>query len=349
VRPAVLVLIGAVCAGITACATNLTPSGSQGGHKVVGIVPFETPPASQGCAGAKPAENGATIIPVTVSARQAQVAVMANVCINGKGPFPFLIDTGADGSVLTTSLARQVGLPAIGSPLEIGGAGCIAEAHSSRVADWTVAGLVLQPQDVTYLNVPLFGQKGQPDGLLGSDVWSRFGAMRLDFARGTITVPGPEHAVASRATVISRPSSAAIPAALLHRTAKIIVPMRVDSAPGITGISVKVVLGSHSPAEFTPDTGASQSAVDSGVASRYGLATLSTQVRQATVCTIATLPEVGSGRWSIAGHQLKPQPLGSVALKQTTGVAGLFGADQMSKFGSVIFDYSGGRLVFGAG
>jgi hypothetical protein len=274
---------------------------------------------------------------------------MANVCINGKGPFPFLIDTGADGSVLTTSLARQVGLPAIGGPVQLGGAGCTAIAHSSRIAKWTVAGLALQPQDVTYLNVPLFGQKGQPDGLLGSDVWSRFGAMRLDFAHGTVTVPGPEHAVPTRETVITRPSSGAIPAALLHGTAKVIVPMRVDSAPGITGIFVKVVLGSQPPAEFTPDTGASQSAVDSGVASRFGLATLSTQVRQTTVCTIATLPEVSSGRWSIAGRQLKPQALGTVGLEQTTGVAGLFGADQMSTFGSVIFDYSGGRLVLGAG
>jgi hypothetical protein len=274
---------------------------------------------------------------------------MANVCINGKGPFPFLIDTGAASSVVTASLARTAGLRAVGPPLEIGGVGCAAQAHNSRVTKWNVAGLALKPADLTYLDIPLFGRKGEPDGVLGSDVWSRFGAMRLDFARGLITVPGPELAAPTKQTVITRPSSQPVPGSLLRGAPRIIAPMRVDSRPDETIITVPVTLGTGASVTFTPDTGASQSAVDSGLAARDALTRLLTSVRQGTACTIAAFPEVDSGTWSIAGHQLTPQALGSAELERTVGVAGLLGADQMSRYGSAIFDYSGGRLILGAG
>jgi hypothetical protein len=349
-----LVLIAAGCASLAACSSAGTPSGSPASSSAptpasAGIIRFATPPASQGCAGAKRGAAGSATIPVTVSHRQGQVAAMANVCINGKGPFPFLIDTGAQGSIVTTSLARKVGLRAIGQPLEIGGADCTAEAHSAQITKWNVAGLVLQPEIVTYLNVPLFGQKGQPDGVIGSDVWSRFGAMRLDFRRGLITVPGPEHAAPTAGTVIAGPTAQPVPSSLLHGRADVTVPMHVDLQPDATGIMIQVKLGTHPAADFTADTGASQSAIDSGVARQFGLRPLRAHVRQSTVCTVTTLPEVESGPWSVAGHQLRPQPLGSTGLEATTGLAGLLGADQMSLFGSVIFDYSGGRLILGAG
>jgi hypothetical protein len=332
--------------GVAACGSS---GGSSQAQRTQGTVSFATPPASQGCRGARTAAGGATVIPVTVSTRQTQVAAMANVCIDGRGPFPFLIDTGAAGSVVTSSLAQKVGLTAIGQPVLIGGASCTAEARTSRISDWNVAGLTLQSQAVTYLKIPGFGGKGEPDGVLGSDIWSRFGAMRLDFKGGTITVPGPEHASPSSQSEVKTPSSRPLPSSLLHGRPAVIAPMQVSSAPGQTVISVQVSLGSHAPESFTPDTGASQSVVDSGVAKSTGLRVLKTKVTQDTVCTVVTVPEVASGSWSVAGHALPQQPLGSTALEQDTGAAGLLGADQMSRFGSVIFDYSGGRLVLGAG
>jgi len=325
-------------------------NGGNGGRtKIAGIVRFALPPAGQGCTGAKRLAGGGTRIPVTVSARHSQVAGIANVCIDGKGPFPFLIDTGAQGSVLTTRLATRLGLPKIGPPVVIGGAGCSARAQVSRIGSWNVAGLALQPQFVTYLKIPLFGGRGEPDGLLGSDVWSRFGAMRLDFARGSITVPGPEQPGPARKTTITRPSAAPVPAALLHARPAVIAPMTVTSQPGSTAITVKIRFGTRPPLVFAPDTGASQSAVDPSVAKGAGLASAHARVRQGTVCTVAVFPEVRTGPWSVAGLRLRPQVVGVTGLLHTAGVAGLIGSDQMSRFGSVIFDYSGGRLVLGAG
>ncbi len=332
-----------------------TGASSNGGgtagskSKIAGIVQFALPPAGQGCTGAKRLAGGGTRIPVTVSTRQSQVAGIANVCIDGKGPFPFLIDTGAQGSVLTASLATRLGLPKIGPPVVIGGAGCSAKAQVSRIANWNVAGMALRPQFVTYLKIPLFGGRGEPDGLLGSDVWSRFGAMRLDFARGDITVPRPEQPGPASKTTISRPSAAPVPAALLHARPAVIAPMTVTSQPGSTAITVKIRFGTQPPLVFAPDTGASQSAVDTVVAKGVGLASAHARIRQGTVCTVAVFPEVKTGPWSVAGLRLRPQVLGVTGLLHTAGVAGLIGSDQMSRFGSVIFDYAGGRLVLGAG
>jgi hypothetical protein len=333
----------------SASPAKASPASSPGRTKIIGIARFALPPPGQGCTGARRLPGGGTSIPVTVSTRQSQVAAMANVCINGKGPFPFIIDTGAQGSVVTTALATRLGLPKIGPPVRIGGAGCSASAQVSMISTWNVAGLALQPQYVTYLKIPLFGGRGQPDGLLGSDVWSRFGAMRLDFARGHVTVPGPEQPGPTGRTTISRPSAAPVPASLLRAKPAATVPMTVTSQPGSTAISVKIRFGTQPPLAFTPDTGASQSAVDTAAAARAGLASAHARVRQGTVCTIAVLPEVRTGPWSVAGHRLRPQPVGVTGLQRTTGVAGLLGADQMSRFGSVIFDYAGGRLVLGAG
>ena len=329
--------------------SSQSTTGNSSHTKTTGIVRFALPPAGQGCTGAKLLAGGAARFPVTVSTRHSQVAALANVCIDGKGPFPFVIDTGAQGSVLASSLAVKLGLTKIGPPVPIGGAGCTATAQESRITSWDVAGLALQPQAVIYLKIPLFGGRGQPDGLLGSDVWSRFGAMRLDFARQSVTVPGPEQPGPARKTTISGPSATPVPAALLRGKPAIVAPMTVTSEPGFTGITVKVRLGTSNPVNFTPDTGASQSAVDPGIARRAGRARAHARVREGTVCTVAVFPEDRTGPWSVAGHPLPPQAVGLTRLVSTTGVAGLLGADQMSRFGSVIFDYAGGRLVLGAG
>ena len=119
--------------------------------------------------------------------------------------------------------------------------------------------------------------------------------MRLDLARGRVTVPGPERPGPARKITISGPSATPVPAVLLRGKPAVVAPMTVTSEPGSTGITVQVRLGTHAPLNFTPDTGASQSAVDPGVARQAGLASANARVRQGTVCTVATFPEVRTG------------------------------------------------------
>ena len=51
---------------------------------------------------------------------------------------------------------------------------------------------------------------------------------------------------------------------------------------------------------------------------------------------------------SLAGKALRPQSVATIDLRRMRGVGGFLGADQMSRFGSVVFDYAGGRILFGA-
>ena len=57
-------------------------------------VNFALPPKSAGCGGGTPLAGGARL-PMTVSVVAGQVAETVNVCIDGKGPFPFVLDSGA--------------------------------------------------------------------------------------------------------------------------------------------------------------------------------------------------------------------------------------------------------------
>ncbi len=76
--------------------------------------------------------------------------------------------------------------------------GCIGNAQPVGVPSWSVAGVALAPQTVTAATLPDFGGAGQPVGLLGSDVLSRFGAVRLDFTAQTLTFGGPEGPATAR-------------------------------------------------------------------------------------------------------------------------------------------------------
>ena len=177
-------------------ATSL--AGGRAGHaparhiRVEPIVNFALPSAAAGCGGATVLAGGAARIPITVSIVAGQVSEMVNVCIAGRGPYPFVLDSGAGESIIDRRLATQLQLAHHGSPSEFGGVGCTGSAQPVSMPSWSVAGVALAPQDVTAATLPDFGGAGQPVGLLGSDVMSRFGAVRLDFTGQTLTFGGPE-------------------------------------------------------------------------------------------------------------------------------------------------------------
>ncbi len=107
----------------------------------------------------------------------------------------------------------------------------------------------------------------------------------------------------------------------------------------------------HGPARtFVVDTGSSQSVVGRAVSSAEHLAPTDQAQRQSTVCSTITVPLVRSGRWSLPGVSLHPQLLG-VTTFGPIGAGGTqpacSGSDQLKRFGWVIFDYRGGRLVLG--
>jgi hypothetical protein len=318
--------------------------------RVEPLVNFALPPATAGCGGATALGGGAERIPITVSKVAGQVAELVNVCINGGGPYPFIIDSGAGESIIDAHLAASLHLAHVGSGTEFSGVGCTGKAQPVGLTSWSVAGVPLTPQTLTAATLPDFGVAGQPVGLLGSDVLSRFGAIRIDFAAQTLTFGDAEGSVLSNSGEEVRGPTGSAPAEVLTEgEAGTTVPLDVALTPGDISLNVRLRFGKGTYRDFIVDTGSSQSIVANAVTKSARLAHSELAQRQTTVCSTITVPLVHSGSWFLPGVTLHPQLLGSVNFGPigAGGTAGLLGSDQLQRFGWVIFDYSGGRLVLG--
>ena len=125
------------------------------------------------------------------------------VFINGRGPFSFVVDTGANRSVVSRELAASLSLPSAGQVEVHGIAGAesaaMAGVRSFRVGETTSVGLVLPalPRD-----------KLGADGLLGVDVL-KGRRVFLDFALNRFEI-----AASSSGTEIGRQNNSRIPSTL---------------------------------------------------------------------------------------------------------------------------------------
>jgi predicted aspartyl protease len=311
-------------------------------------VTFALPPAATACNGATAQADGGEKVPLTVSVVAGQVAETVDVCIGNQGPYPFILDTGAGQSTIDAGLAHRLHLASAGAATEFAGVGCTGTARPVAVGTWSLDGIPLSAQQLTAATLPQMGGKGEPDGLLGSDVLSRFGAVRVDFDPGALILPGPEGAPLNHPTPYSGPQGPP-PAALTQGESGTTVPLTVTPTTGDVSLSVAVGFARGPRREFVVDTGSSESVVSSLVARGLPLQATDLAQRQSTVCSVITVPLVHSGPWSVPGLALHPQLIGSTNFGtiSLSGTQGLLGSDQLRRFGWVILDYSGGQLVLG--
>jgi hypothetical protein len=311
-------------------------------------VSFALPPAADGCSAATALPGGATRVPIKVSTAAGQVAELVNVCIGGHGPFPFVLDSGAGQSTIDAHLAERLHLASAGPASLFAGVGCTGTARPVSVVQWSLEGVNLAPQQLTSATLPQIGGKGEPVGLLGSDVLARFGAVRIDFAAGDLVLPGPQGGPLSGDASYAGPIGPP-PAPVLTQGSGTTVPLTVSPLPGNVSLSVAVRLGDGPRRSFVVDTGSSQSVVASSVAKAQDLPRTDLAQRQATVCSVITVPLVHSGPWSVPGLPLHPQLVGDTSFGTIGlgGTQGLLGSDQLQRYGWVVFDYAGGRMVLG--
>jgi hypothetical protein len=91
--------------------------------------------------------------------------VMTNVMINGKGPFKFVIDTGASRSTLAPHLARSLGLQqASGRNVMLNGVTGAAEVPTVKVDSIEIGALRFEKQDLPVIFTSIMGNA---DGILG--------------------------------------------------------------------------------------------------------------------------------------------------------------------------------------
>ena len=344
-------LIAAIVAiGATVLALGLAAALSGPRQATVRVEPevtFALPPASAGCAGATTLPGGLERVPLTVSTVAGQVAEAVNVCIDGKGPFPFVLDSGAGQSTIDAGLGRRLHLPSAGPAGQFAGVGCTGTARPVAVGSWSLDGVRLASQQLTAATLPQIGGKGQPVGLLGSDVLGRFGAVRIDFAGDSLVLPGAEGAPLSGAAPYTGPLGP--PPSALTRGEGTAVPLTVTPVPGDVSLSVAVRFSRGAAHSFVVDTGSSQSVVSTAVARAQSLGGTDLAQRQATVCSVITVPLVHSGPWSVPGLSLRRQLVGETDFGTigATGTQGLLGSDQLKHYGWVVLDFAGGQMVLG--
>lgn len=310
-------------------------------------VNFALPSASTGCGGSSALPGGGMQVPLTVSTVAGQVAESLNVCVDGKGPFPFVLDSGAGQSTIDASLAHRLHLAAAGVATPFAGVGCTGTARPVASGSWSLDGIALAPQQLTAATLPQMGGKGQPDGLLGSDVLARFGAVRIDFAGRALILPGLEGPPLAGSTPYKGPTGS--PPDALTQGAGTTVPLTVTPVQGDISLNVAVRFAGGPRRNFVVDTGSSQSVVASSIARSQSLLSTNLAQRQATVCSVITVPLVRSGRWSVPGVDLHRQLIGDTSFGAVSlgGTEGLLGSDQLKRYGWVVLDYAGGRLVLG--
>ncbi len=110
------------------------------------------------------------------------------------------------------------------------------------------------------------------DGVLGSDVLGRFGAVKLDLQKGKLTVAAPEGPAPTRNQLFTGQPGTTPPASLLTTKAVVTVPMRVAYGPGTIAAYTDVEVMGHGPNAFVVDTGSPTTTLSSALTSSLHIA-----------------------------------------------------------------------------
>ena len=111
--------------------------------------------------------------------------VMTQVMVNGKGPFRFVIDTGASRSTLSPHLAKALGLThSVGRNVMLNGVTGAAEVPTVAINSIEIGALKFENQDLPVIFTSIMGNA---DGILGV---AGFGDQRIDvdFKRDRVSV-----------------------------------------------------------------------------------------------------------------------------------------------------------------
>jgi hypothetical protein len=186
---AALALLTAGCG----TAAHHTPSAHTGTGAVV--TPSGHRLSKLSTSGTPRGEQTVKIEVVATSSRpNRQTMALVPVFIDGHGPLPFALDTGASRSLISAALAAELRLPARGSAGMLQGVTGSASAENYAVAAWRAGGVSLPAALIAAIGSPSAGAVTRlrgPVGLLGSDVLSRYGKIAIDYDKGLLVLDPP--------------------------------------------------------------------------------------------------------------------------------------------------------------
>jgi hypothetical protein len=146
--------------------------------------PKPAPPGPSNMAPLPPAtfDDALTIDGEDLDARKVETRLTAGVLVNGRGPYQFIVDSGADTSVVGLRIARELQLP-LGTPA------ILNNMTDSNIVDRVqVEELALGPSKIRYLQLPALREQDLGGaGIIGIDALARSRLM-MDFEKRLINV-----------------------------------------------------------------------------------------------------------------------------------------------------------------
>ena len=341
-----ILLASAVFALTPTLAGGSSPARANPNTTASKLVQASRPMDPSRCTGSQLAVGEPSILPIKIVHLGKGAVVLANVCIDGAGPFPFVVDSGSALSIVDTQLSQRFHLHQVGAPEQAAGIGCSATVVPEQVSSWSVGSLTLRSQAVLSTSLPKLDASQPLDGVIGSDVLSRFGAVRIDYRRQTMSLGGRESL---------SPTNNSAPRGRASIPAQFLKGVHVDTA--LTVVTQKGAVGIYAPVRFDGaesqlfivDTGAEISMVSPLLAHTFHLVTSHQKVTlSATIGCPVELTEVQSGRWTLGSDSLEPQLIASLPASGLKA-DGLIGSDVLSRDGAVVIDYRGARLLLESG
>jgi predicted aspartyl protease len=117
--------------------------------------------------------------------------VVATVMVNGRGPFRFIVDTGANDSTISPRLAAALGLaPSTGRSLRVAGVTGTAIVPSVPIETLRAGALVIAHSQLPVISSPVMTGA---DGILGAAGLAQ-DSLLVDFRHNTVTIRPAEDA-----------------------------------------------------------------------------------------------------------------------------------------------------------
>ena len=301
-------------------------------------------------AGASPRVTGCSVKPVTgpkglelgMLSTPAGSVPTVPVCVDGRGPFRFVVSTGTGGSAITPSLARSLHLGK-GPDVPVRGVTCIPSAPRTKVRTWSMAGVRLDPQRVLIARIS--GAGSTVNGVIGSDVLARFGALRIDYVHRRLVLLGGEGAAPTGNVYVLGRKTSSPPATLLKGAIEANSLLRVFKTPQGTIVAVPVEIAGHAE-QLAVDTGFPSSALGLATARALKLKADGASLPSSGIGCTGAAPTYSTGRWTLGGTPLPGNAIAarSIAGSINSGLQGVLGSDALRADGSVILDFSGAHL-----
>jgi Aspartyl protease/PDZ domain len=253
------------------------------------------------------------------------------VRLNGRGPFHFLLDTGAGGGTVSTDVAQQLGLH-VGDAGEGQGVGeKIVHAGQTQIAQLQMGALTLADMETNVMDLSdapqVFGSKPF-DGIIGLPVFERM-VVKHDYVNRVLTFTAPDKFDYSGTGVIVR----------FERPRQIpVVAASLDGVAGNFGVDTgaRSSLLLYGPFCARNDLQEKYNAKLEGVTG-WGIGG---PVR--SLLARASTLQIGDVTVHDLVIRLSAQKTG---LTTSSAMAGLIGPDVLSQF-DVTFDYTRTRIIF---